>query len=243
MEQKPVVRFVDEELTRSFAVVKRFGIIRGGRRKDDERVLVASVTGTTAVVFAVTGIERVATDERFAALIVFRIRHGEEVRGINRQEQLEVNLACGKFVGELSEEPLELTAGRIVGDVQRIAQGFENSAVFFTRNIGIRSELLNGVDSVVVFVVRTRKERNSAVDEETRFGRGVQSGGSKNNVCEIVNEDVIGIVSFGTVDDDGLKIFVPALGFAEQVAKFAFALDGVVGKAIDEIAGNVVEHV
>ena len=165
------------------------------------------------------------------------------MRWINRQEQLEVDFSGGKFVGELSEEPLELTAGRIVSDVQRVAKSLENSAALFARSVGIGRELLNCFDSVGVFVVRTSKDSDGAVDEETRFGRSVQSGGSKNNVGEIVNEDVIGIVGFGTVDNDGLKIFVPALRFAEQVAKFAFVLNGVVSKAIDEIAGNVVENV
>ena len=163
--------------------------------------------------------------------------------GINREKQFGVDFSGGKFVSELSEEPLKLTACRIVSDVERVAQSFENSAVLFTRNIGIGSKLLNGVDSVVIFVVRTRKERDSAVDKETRFGRSVKSGGRENFVGELVNEDVIGIVSFGAVDDDGLKVFVPALGFAEQFAKFAFAFNGVVGKAVDEIAGNVVKNV
>ena len=102
---------------------------------------------------------------------------------------------------------------------------------------------MNGVDSVVVFIEGTRKERDSAVDKETRFGRGVKSGGRENFVGELVNEDVIGIVGFGAVDNDGLKIFVPALGFTEKLAQFAFALDGVVGKTIDKFAGNVVEYI
>ena len=59
------------------------------------------------------------------------------MRGINRQEQLEVNLASRKFVGELSEESLELTAGIIVGGVQRVAQGFEDSSAFFERFISV----------------------------------------------------------------------------------------------------------
>ena len=155
MKQKPVVRFVDEDLTSSLAVVESFGLIRVSSREDNEAVLVAGVAGTAAVVLAIGIVEGVATDQSVSAFVVFRIRHGEEMRGVNRQEQLEVDFSGGKFVGELSEEPLELTAGRIVGDVQRVAQSFENPAALFARRVGVWSELLNGVDSVVVFIVRT----------------------------------------------------------------------------------------
>ena len=102
---------------------------------------------------------------------------------------------------------------------------------------------MNGVDSVVVFIVWPSEEGDRTVNEEAHFGSGVQSSGRKDFVGEVVDEDVIGIVSFGAVDDDGLKIFVPAQRLAEKIAQFAFAFDGIVGKAIDEVVGNVVEHV
>ena len=102
---------------------------------------------------------------------------------------------------------------------------------------------MNGVDSVGILVVGTSEKSDGAVDEETRFGSGVQFCGRKDFVGEVVDENVIGIVSFGAVDDDGLNVFVPALRFAEKFAKFTFAFDGVDGKAIDEVVGNVVEHV
>ena len=45
-----------------------------------------------------------------AALVPFRVAHGEEVCRVDRDEKLEVNLFCGKLISELSEEMLELTA-------------------------------------------------------------------------------------------------------------------------------------
>ena len=165
------------------------------------------------------------------------------MRGVNRQEQLEVNFASGKFVGELSEEPLECTACRIVSNLQRVAQSFEDSAALFARCVGVWRKSLNGVDSVGILVVGTSEESDCAVDKEARFSSGVQSCGRENRVGEVVDENVIGIVSFCAVDDDGLKVFVPALRFAEEFAKFTFAFDWIVSKAVDEIAGNVVENV
>ena len=158
--------------------------------------------------------------------------------GINRQEQLEVDFSGGKFVGELGEEPLKLTACRIVGDVQRVAQSFENSAALFARYVSVWRKSLNGVDSVGTFVVGTNEESDCAVDKEASFSSGVQSCGRKDFVGEVVDENVIGIVSFGAVDDDGLKVFVPTLRFAEEFAEFAFVLNGVDSKAVDEVVGN-----
>ena len=91
LEQKPVVRFVNEDLTGSLAVVESFGLVRVSRREDDERVFVAGVAGTAAVVLAIGIVEGMATDQSVSAFVVFRIRHGEEMRGVNRQEQLEVD--------------------------------------------------------------------------------------------------------------------------------------------------------
>ena len=93
LKQKPVVRLVNENLTRGLAIVERFGNgwIRSG--EDDETVIVASVAGTAAVVIAVRGIEGMAADESVPAFVVFRVAHGEEMSGINREEQLEVDFA------------------------------------------------------------------------------------------------------------------------------------------------------
>ena len=82
MKQKPVVRFVDEDLTRSLAVVERFGIVGVGRREDDEAVIVASVTYTAASVLAIGIVERVAADESVAAFVVFRIRMVRKCAGL-----------------------------------------------------------------------------------------------------------------------------------------------------------------
>ena len=154
-------------------------MVRVSRRKDNEGIFVASVAGTAAVVIAVSGIERMAADASVAAVVVFRIRHGEEMRGINRHEKFEVDFAGGKFVSELSEEPLKLTAGRIIGDVERIAQGFEDTTALFMRRVSIGSELFDCVEIISRVVVGTRKEANGIVDKNALFPISVEFGGSK----------------------------------------------------------------
>ena len=243
MKQKTVVRLVHEKLPRSFAVVESFGNIRVGSGENDETVIIACVAGTAAVVIAVGGIEGMATDKSIAAFVVFWIRHGEKMGRVNRKEQFKVDFAGGKFVGELSEKALELTASRIIGDAKGITQGFENATALFVRSIGVGSELFDSVAIIVGFVVRAREEADGIVDKNALFLVSVPFDGRKNLVGEILNEDVIRVVSLGAVDDNGLKIFVPSVRLAEKFAEFAFAFDGVVSEAIDEVRGNVVEHV
>ena len=62
LEQKSVVRLVNEDLPRSLAVVESFGLVGVSRREDDKAVFVASVAGTAAVVCAIGIVERVAAD-------------------------------------------------------------------------------------------------------------------------------------------------------------------------------------
>ena len=138
---------------------------------------------------------------------------------------------------------MKLTTRRSISDVERITQGFEDTTALFMRSVSIGSELFDSVAIIIRVVVGTRKEANGVVDKNALFPVGVEFCGRQDFVGEIVNEDEVRVVSFGAVDDDGLKIFVPALRFAEKVAKFAFAFDGVVSEAIDEVRGNVVENV
>ena len=55
-----------------------------------------------------------------------------------------------------------------------------------------------------------------------------------------MDENVIWIMSFGAVDDNGLKIFVPALRLAEKFAKFAFAFDRIGSEAFDKIIRDII---
>ena len=136
-----------------------------------------------------------------------------------------------------------MTARRIIGDAEGIAQGLEDTTALFVRRIGIGSELFDSVAIIVRFVIWSRKEADGIVNKNARFLVSIPFDGRKNLVGEILNEDVVRVVSFGAIDDDGLQVFVPSVRFAEEVAKFAFAFDGVVSKAIDEVRGNVVENV
>ena len=58
-----------------------------------------------------------------------------------------------------------------------------------------------------------------------------------------MHESKVRVVSFGAVDDDCLKLFVPALRFTEEIAQFVFGIDRIVSEAIDKRLGDVVLHV
>ena len=87
------MRLVHEKLPRSFAVVERFWNIWVGSGENDESDAITSIAGTAAIIIAVGGIEGMATDKSVTAFVVFRIRHGEEMSGINRKEQFKVDFA------------------------------------------------------------------------------------------------------------------------------------------------------
>ena len=61
-------------------------------------------------------------------------------------------------------------------------------------------------------------------------------------MSEVVDEEIIGIVGLGAVDDDCLQVFVPALRLAEEFAKSAFAVDRIDSEAIDELFGNIAQY-
>ena len=107
----------------------------------------------------------------------------------------------------------------------------------------MRSELIDSVNVIVVFVIGTREKADSAFNQVKLIAVGVQFGGVKNGMSEIVNKIVIGVMGFGAVDDDSLQIFVPALRLAEKFAKSAFAVDRIDSEAVDEFFGNVFVNV
>jgi len=82
LEQKPVERFVCEDLSRSLAVVESFGNIGVGSGKYDEGEIVASIAGTAAVVFAVGNVEGMAGGKSGSAPVALGIGHGEKVSRI-----------------------------------------------------------------------------------------------------------------------------------------------------------------
>ena len=211
LQKQSVVRFVCEDLPRGFTVVERFGLVGLGGGENDKSNVVAGVAGAPAVVFAVNDVEAVAAGQHGAALVVFRIAHGQKVGGINRDEQLKIDFASGKLVSELSEKALKFTARRIVGDAEGIANGFENPTALFARSISVGSKLIDSVDVIVSFVVWTGEKSNSTFNQQEAFAIGVPLGGTENRVGKIVHKNVVGIMRFGAVDDDGLKLLIPTL--------------------------------
>ena len=107
----------------------------------------------------------------------------------------------------------------------------------------MRGELINSVNVVVGFVIGTGEEADSAFNQGDFVAIGVQFGGLKNGMGKVVDEEIIGVVSLGAVDDDSLQVVVPALRFAEEFAESLFAVNGVVSEAVDELFGNVFVNV
>ena len=107
----------------------------------------------------------------------------------------------------------------------------------------MRSELIDSVDISVVFVVGSGEEADSAFNQSDFIAVGIQFGGLKNGMGKVVDEEIIGIVSLGAVDDDCLQVFVPALGLAEKFAQSLFVFDRIDSEAIDEGIGNVFVNV
>ena len=60
LKQKPVERFIHEELARSLAVIERFRLVRVGGSEYDKGNIVASVAGAPTVVIAIEDVEGVA---------------------------------------------------------------------------------------------------------------------------------------------------------------------------------------
>ena len=239
LKQKPVLRLVHKQLARRLAVVERFGVVRVGGSEDDKSHVVASITGTSAVVVAIENVKGMTRNHRRTAIISFRIRHCEKVTRVNRHKQLEVYFLAGKLVGKLGEKMLKLTARAQISDAERIANCLENPAPFFTRSVGLRRELIDSVDIVISFVIGAGEKADGAFNQSDFVAVGVQFGGVENGVCEVVNEAVIGVVRLGAVNDDSLQIFVPALRLAEEFAQSTFAVDRISSETFDEFFRNV----
>ena len=107
----------------------------------------------------------------------------------------------------------------------------------------MRSELIDSVNVIISFVIGAGKEVDSTFNQVELIAVGVQFDRILNGMSEIVNERIIGIVSFGAVDDNGLQIFIPRLRFSEEFAQRAFTLDRIDSEAIDELFGDVFVNV
>ena len=107
----------------------------------------------------------------------------------------------------------------------------------------MRRELIDSVNVVVGFVVRTRKEANSAFNQVELIAVGVHFGRVKNRVSEVVHKVIIGVVRFGAIDDDRLQAFVPTLRLAEKLTQSAFAVDRIFSEAFDKFFGDVFVNV
>ena len=243
LKQKPVVRAIHEQLPRSFSIVERFRLVGIGGSENNEGYVVASITGAPAVVIAIEDVEAVTGNHSRTAIISFRIRHCEKVTRVNRHKQLEVNFLARKLIGEPGEEMLKLTACTQIRDAERIANRLENPTTFLTRSIGLRRELIDSVNVLIVFVIGTGEKANSAFNQIKFIAVGIYFGRIKNGMSEVVHESVVGIVRLRPVDNDCLQVFVPTLRLAEKFAQSAFAVDRISSETFDELFGNVLVNV
>ena len=107
----------------------------------------------------------------------------------------------------------------------------------------MRSKEINSVNVLISFVIGFGEEANSAFNQVELIAVGVQFGGVKNRVSEVVDERVVGVVRFGTVDNNSLEILVPRLRFAEELAQVMFAVDRIVSEPFNELFRNVFVNV
>lgn len=103
--------------------------------------------------------------------------------------------------------------------------------------------MIDSVNIIVSFIIRTGEEANSAFNQGELISVCIHFGRIKNRMSEVVNEEIIGVVGLGAVDDDSLEVFVPALRLAEEFAQRAFGFNGVISEAVDEGIGNVFVNV
>ena len=107
----------------------------------------------------------------------------------------------------------------------------------------MRSKLIDSVDVIVGFVIGAGEEADSAFNQGELIAVCIHFGRIKNRMSEVVNEEIIGVVGLGAVDDDRLEIFVPTLRLAEELAQSVFAINGVLSKAFDEFFRNVLVNI
>ena len=103
----------------------------------------------------------------------------------------------------------------------------------------MRGKVIDSVNVLISFVIGTGKEVDSAFNQSELIAVGIQFGRIKNGVCKVVNESVVGVVGFGAVDDNGLKLLVPRLRFAEELAQVMLCFNGIKNEAFDELFGDV----
>ena len=103
--------------------------------------------------------------------------------------------------------------------------------------------MIDSVDVIVGFVVRAREKADSTFNQVDFVTVGVQFCGTENSMSEVVDEEIIGIVGLGAVDDYSLQVFIPALRLAEEFAESAFAVNGVISEMVDEAIGNIFVNV
>ena len=103
--------------------------------------------------------------------------------------------------------------------------------------------MVYSVNVLISFVIGSGEEVDSTFNQVELIAVGVQFGGVKNRVSEVVDERVVGVVRFGTVDNNSLEILVPRLRFAEELAQVMFAVDRIVSEPFNELFRNVFVNV
>ena len=105
LKQYTISGLVAENLSPVLSVVQSFSVCRVNNCEHNERVLIAGVTAAPVVVAVLCRIERMAACQGAAPLVRFRIAHREEMRRIERNKQLEIDLVRGHLICKLRVQP------------------------------------------------------------------------------------------------------------------------------------------
>ena len=62
--------------------------------------------------------------------------------------------------------------------------------------------MINSVDVIICFIIGTREEADGAFNQGEFIAVDIPFNWTQNRISEIVNEDMVKVVSLGTVDDE-----------------------------------------
>ena len=247
LKQDAVPRLVREHLPCGLPVIQRFTVFRVCHCEHEEANLIPCVAGAAAVVLVLGAVQRVAACQTRAAPVVLRIAHGQEVRGIDADEQLEPQLPAGQLVRKLSVQVLELAPFGLVSHAQRNTQGLEDAAPLLPRLVRFRRQLLDGLDTGLlrILIVRLTEERDGVHNQvhPLLVISCRQLCVAQNPVGQIIDPSVVGVVRPRPVDDERVQFRVPHRRLAEQLPQALFGVGAVPRQPLNELIGDVLQHI
>ena len=187
-----------------------------------------------------------AARQALTPAVIFRIAHGQEVRGIDTDEQLKPELPARQLVRELSVQMLEITACGLVRHTQLNAQSLEHAAQLLPRAVGFRGQLIEGLDATLLRVrsVGIGEERDGVHNQAHAVPviPCQQLRRSQNLMTQPINELIVGVVRPRPVDNERVQLGVPDGRLAEQLPQSLLRVGAVLRQLPDKLVGDVVQH-